>query len=820
MKQYQDTTKLKVNRIYQGDNVIDLSSPSKILFSNDSGSQRFINPATGDNDFKLDLTQLEGITIQEMTIKKFWSDVMYVNGTNIGLNLNDLIYKSQQYRIELNSLWELINSQKVKISNLESEFTDQHIWNDNILKQLLDVDTFIEQQKADNSLMQQVVQNINTINLKQSEDLTLIQQILVNIDEVNKKQTEKINAVKDLNDEHEERLNVIGPCVHKINNDYVTHSEITGFASNSAVTALSVSVGLLQSQCIVMDAGIAAAQSTATAAAATSTANSGLITTLQTQVTKLEGENALLTSDMTEIKAEQTTIKVDAAKVAADLKKFEIGQGITDASLQAQITDLGIKKADKETTYTKQEVDAFLVTQSDTNTQLTGGILQLGSTKADQVTTYTKTDIDNKLSLKANVVDVYTKTSMDGKLGLKANAADVYTKTQMDTSLALKSDKTYVDTGFNLYGSQLTTLKNRADNVDILNTTQNTNITNLQNGQTTLNNGMNTAFSRLQVIDNLNTQQNTSIVSLQTDNTTNKTDIGNLKTNDLKQDADISALKTSDTKQNTDIETLKTRCTDIETVNTSQDAIIGIHTGNFGQINDNFTEVWGRLDKIEQTDLTGVIGRLNQIDENLGDTMTSTYYLLQENTKNKENITALQNDNTTNKTNITTTQTNITSLTSRMNEQDQTNLTFGGKITTLQTDNTKNKNDIFNINNNVITIGNSVQAINTRTTNLETFVYNFQTQGTGWYKIGNLLFCSGYITTPGASQSATVSFPVVFKTITSQQATIVASLGNGGGGVDSCYISTTLTSVTVRHDYTSSSKTGNYHSWKVEGTWQ
>ncbi|CAL6056809.1 golgin_subfamily B member 1-like [Hexamita inflata] len=818
MKQYQDTTKLKVNRIYQGDNVIDLSSPSKILFSNDSGSQRFINPTTGDNDFKLDLTQLEGITIKEMSILKFYSDEMYANGINVSLNLNDLMHKSQQYRIEINSLWGLIGKHTGQIESLQNKFSEQNIWNDDIVKQLNDIDIFIEQQKVDNGLIQQIVQNINTVNLKQSEDLTLIQQILVNIDEVNKKQTEKINAVKDLNDEHEERLNVIGPCVHKINNDYVTHSEITGFASDSAVTGLSVSVGLLQTQCIAMDVGIAAAQSTATAAAATSTANSGLITTLQTQVTKLEGENALLTSDMTEIKAEQTTIKVDAAKVAADLKKFEIGQGITDAGLQTQITDLGIKKADKETTYTKQEVDAYFVQQTDTNTQLNTGILQLGSSKADQVTTYTKTDIDNKLSLKANVVDVYTKTSMDGKLNLKANAADVYTKTQMDTSLALKSDKTYVDTGFNLYGSQLTTLKNRADNVDILNNTQNTNITNLQNGQTTLNNGMTTAFSRLQVIDNLNTQQSQSIVSLQTDNAVNKTDIGNLKTNDLKQNADISALQTSDAKQNADIETLKTRCTDIETVNQTQSTILDIHTGNFGQINDNFTEVWGRLDKIEQTDLVDLTKRFDKIDENLGGTMTSTYYLLQEDIKNKENITNLQNDNTTNKTNITTAQTNITDLISRMNEQDQTNLTFGGKITTLQTDNSKNKQDIFTINNSISTINTNITTLTTRVTNLETFVYNNQTSGTGYDKIGNLVWCYGYVQLT-AGNSIYVNYAVTMTQVISYRAQIIRDNSNGSG-CDVTYTSwPELTRMKITHDFASTSGV-DWISWEVRGKWK
>ncbi|CAL6107150.1 golgin_subfamily B member 1-like [Hexamita inflata] len=814
MKQYQDTTKLKVNRIYQGDNVIDLSSPNKILFSNDSGSQRFINPTTGDNDFKLDLTQLEGITIKEMSILKFYSDEMYANGINVSLNLNDLMHKSQQYRIEINSLWDLIGKHTNQIESLQNKFSEQNIWNDDIVKQLNDIDVFIEQQKVDNGLIQQIVQNINTVNLKQSEDLTLIQQILVNIDEVNKKQTEKINSVKDLNDEHEERLNVIGPCVHKINNDYVTHSEITGFASESAVTGLSVTVGLLQTQCIAMDVGIAAAQSTATAAAATSTANSGLISTLQSQVVKLEGENAMLTSDLTEVKAEQTTIKVDATKVATDLKKFEIGQGITDAGLQTQITDLGIKKADKETTYTKQEVDAYFVQQTDTNTQLNAGILQLGSSKADQVTTYTKVDIDNKLSLKANTADVYTKTTMDGKLNLKANAADVYTKTQMDTSLALKSDKTYVDTGFNLYGSQLTTLKNRADANDILNSTQGTNITNLQNGQTNLNNGMTTAFSRLQVIDNLNTQQSSSIVSLQNDNTVNKTDIGNLKTNDTKQNTDISALQTSDTKQNTDIDTLKTRCTDIETVNQTQSTILEIHTGNFGQINDNFTYIYEKLDKIEQTDLVNLTKRFDKIDENLADTMTSTYYLLQEDTKNKANITTLQNDNTTNKSNITTAQTNITDLTSRMNLQDQNNLTFGSNIYSLQTDNSKNKT-------NISTLQTQMQdVINVNYTQASQIYNNTLQSGTGWYKIGSLLVCSGYVTTPNASSSATVYFPVAFKTLSCELVSVIAQLGNGGGGVDSCYIKSGLSSAVIRHDFTSSSKTGNYHSWRVEGMWQ
>ncbi|CAL6097203.1 golgin_subfamily B member 1-like [Hexamita inflata] len=623
---------------------------------------------------------------------------------------------------------------------------------------------------------------------------------------INNKLTDKVS-------EHQERLDIIGPCVHKINNDYVTHSEITGFASESAVTGLSISVGLLQTQCIAMDAGIAAAQSTATAAAATGAANSGLISTLQSQVVKLEGENAMLTSDVTEIKAEQTTIKVDAAKVAADLKKFEIGQGITDAGLQTQLTTLQTDKADKETTYTKQEVDAFLVTQSDTNTQLNGGILQLGSTKADQITTYTKTDIDNKLSLKANVTDVYNKTTMDGKLGLKANVTDVYTKANVDTSLALKSDKTYVDTGFNLYGGQLSTLKTRADNVDILNNTQNTNITNLQNSNVTLNNGMNTAFSRLQVIDNLNTQQSSSIVSLQTDNTTNKTDIGNLKTSDTKQNTDISALQTSDTKQNTDISALQTRCTDIETVNTTQSTILEIHTGNFGQINDNFTDIWGRLVKIEETDLTNLTKRIDYLDTNVGDMMPTVDF----NNKWRMNeavpkITALETDNTSNKT-------NITDLISRMNLQDQNNLTFGSNIYTLQTDNSKNKQDIFNINGYISNINNNITSIGTRVTNLETFVYNYQSRGEGWRRTGNEQTCYGTnnVITYGGGY-AWVNFALPFTQICEYTATVKRTDPNGGG-CDVIYCDVELGRIRIQHDFASTANMV-WFNWSVTGFWR
>ncbi|CAL6075433.1 golgin_subfamily B member 1-like [Hexamita inflata] len=641
-----------------------------------------------------DINQLEGMKLKDFTITNLNSDVVEVqnkltiNSMDIYMNMNELIRQSQAFKINIENINMNLIMKAQQINNLQEfqqnqlnvnqEFTDKFTQQAN--QNLIFMNEFEDHlTRIQNSELFQASQLLMNTELQNSYQILLNKTIVYDNnfiiqDDLNNKISDKVK-------EHQERLDVIGPCVHKINNDYVTHSEITGFASEGSIIGLSASIAVLQTQCIAMDVGIAAAQSTATAAAATGAANSGLISTLQSQVVKLEGDSAMLTSDMATVKSEQTTIKVDAAQVASDLKKFKLAQGFADASLQGQITDLQVEKADKETTYTKLEVDAYFVAQTDTNNQLNGGILQLGSSKADQITTYSISDVDSKL--------------------------------------ALKSDKVYVDNGFNLYGSQLSALKIRADNVDVMNDTQNTNITNLQNGQTTLNNGMTTAFSRLQVIDNLNTQQSNSIVSLTNDNTTNKTDISTLKIDTTALKAKCTEIEGINTVQTTDIVALKTRCTDIETLNTTQDSIIEIHTGNFGQINDNFTDVWGRLDKIETTDLEGVTRRLDLLDVNVGDMMPTVDF----NNKWRMNeavpkIAALETDNTTNKT-------NIANLTTRVNEQDQTNLTFGGKITTLQTDNTKQNNDIFNINNNVITIGNSVTAINTRVTNLETFVYLF-----------------------------------------------------------------------------------------------
>lgn len=100
-------------------------------------------------------------------------------------------------------------------------------------------------------------------------------------------------------------------------------------------------------------------------------------------------------------------------------------KSLTDLGLMSSAdinTSLGLK-ADKSTTYTKQETDS--------------AIAAAGTTKAD--ITY----VDAGLAAKANVNDVYTKSTIDttvnninADLALKADKSTTYTKTEADNAIA------------------------------------------------------------------------------------------------------------------------------------------------------------------------------------------------------------------------------------------------------------------------------------------------------------------------------------------------------------------------------------------------
>ncbi|CAL6071544.1 Conserved_hypothetical protein [Hexamita inflata] len=542
----------------------------------------YIDTSNGKTNMLFDINQLEGMKLKDFTITNLSSDIVEVqhkltiNSMDIYLNMNELLRQSQYFKNSIESINVNLIMKTQQINNLQEQQQNQQ----NVNKEF--TDKFSQQANQNLIFMNEFEDHLTRI---QNSELFQASQLLMNtelqnnyLNLLNKTvvydnnfviQDEINNKISDKVKEHQERLDIIGPCVHKINDDYVTHSEITGFASEGSVIGLSVSVGVLQTQCIAMDVGIAAAQATATASAATSTANSGLISTLQSQVVKLEGDSAMLTSDMASVKAEQTTIKVDATQVATNLKKFEVGQGITDAGLQSQITDLLVEKADKETTYTKTEVDTYFVAQTVTNDQLNGGILQLGSSKADQVTTYSISDVDSKLALKANVVDVYSKTQtisnyydkidcdtmfqlksdsdMNNMMSLinnldetKVNVSDVYTNTQIDTKLQTQTD--LINTKANItdvYNKSQIDIQQQAQ--DILIGTK-ANVVDI--------------YTKTQV-DSQQKVQNDAIALIQTKDSVQDNDIANMKIDVANNNTNVQNCMIKVTQHTNDITTIK-----------------------------------------------------------------------------------------------------------------------------------------------------------------------------------------------------------------------------------------------------------------------
>lgn len=137
-------------------------------------------------------------------------------------------------------------------------------------------------------------------------------------------------------------------------------------------------------------------------------------------------------------------IDIDKADKASTYTKQEVNDLIPDTSSFAKETDLvsGLAlKADKTTTFTKTEVNTLL------------------NTKADKSNTYTKSDIDstfadvnsdisNLQTNKANKSETYTKPEVDSLVSTKANTSDL---NALQTLVNTKADKstTYSKTEVN-----------------------------------------------------------------------------------------------------------------------------------------------------------------------------------------------------------------------------------------------------------------------------------------------------------------------------------------------------------------------------------
>ncbi|CAL6053841.1 Hypothetical_protein [Hexamita inflata] len=795
-----DKSIIKCNTIYNGNQKIYINQQDQtIQFDNREQSQSYyVNTVTGQTNMLFDVNQLEGKSLNNFTIKNFRTNNIIVSSKVDG-----------DFDLE-ETLDEMILNNKINVQNIQD-----------LQNKYLDIKTQIQTNKQiQDEINQNYANNFQNIDAVIINHTQQIQQLFIdnnnfksyisqtnlhlkNIDTKDVEQDKTLEA-------HWDKILEIIALLNHIDARYITKDDLSGLASEASVIGLGVTVGVIGIETTAATAAAATANASASSAlsicAAHTTAIGQLssdIAALNVKTVQLEAKEELLTGDVAVLKTDNETTKVEVLATKASLTKSIVAQEIINAGFVADLTNLQTMKADKDSTYTKDEVDYYFVKQDDTNTLLNNGILQLGSSKA--------------------------------------NNTDVYTKTEVDNKLVLKTDKTYVDTGFNLYGSQLTTLKTRADNIEILNTTQNSQIAALQTKDNQFVDVINTILSvnstqstditglktRCTNIETLNTTQSNMLTSL-------STDIATLRTSDTKQTADIAALQISDTKQTGDIAALQIsdtnqnavlqihtanfqdlddRCKAIEEVDVGQQTILDIHTGNFGAINQNFTDIWGRLDTIETTDLSNVIKRLDFLDVNVGDMMPTVDF----NNKWRMNeavpkISALETDNTTNKT-------NIANLTTRANEQDQTNLTFGSKIYTLQTNDTKQNNDIFNINNSITTINTNMTSLTTRVTNLENYVYNYQTRGEGWRRTGWEQTCYGTtnVITSGGGY-AWINFALPFTQVCEYVATVKRTDANGSG-CDVIYCDVELGRIRIQHDFAS---TANmiWFNWTVTGFWR
>lgn len=179
----------------------------------------------------------------------------------------------------------------------------------------------------------------------------------------------------------------------------------------------------------------------------------------QDDLDTVEGRLATAESSLT-VQAGQIQSKVSQTEFN-DVKGDVVNLDSRVSSAETSITQTAnaiILKADKDTTYTKTEIngqmDAVNLKISDANTAITQTNDRI-NLKANSTDVYTKTEANNLLSGKTDnstfnalVSRVSTaETEIDqtsDAINLKANATDVYTKAQTDTELGKKANQTDV----------------------------------------------------------------------------------------------------------------------------------------------------------------------------------------------------------------------------------------------------------------------------------------------------------------------------------------------------------------------------------------
>ncbi|CAL5978858.1 Hypothetical_protein [Hexamita inflata] len=518
-------------------------------------------------------------------------------------------------------------------------------------------------------------------------------------------------------------------------------------------------------------------------------------------ITLLKGTAADLTAKEEATDAKATTAQTTATDALGKLKTFITSQAAVDAALTATITGLSQTKADQKDTYSKGEMDAQQQLQDgrldilEASNQTTGEVYKQRFDDIDEniigITNRLTTD-ENTLNKNSMTIAGLSNAQMlmDTRIGaVDARTAPMIQQIQNIQSLDVSQNNRLAaleNTDINI--------QSRCQAIETVNANQDVTISTLSggvNGQITRVTALETLTNSWTPIMNCWGQPQDGWFQIQNDPTLHWDKItGFVQKTSLiiNPKVDIYFGANNDYQPVPDRIILMSQ----KTIINPDRLLLHLYNSTLNKFEDKsiiqlFNEKIGSGDLTEIKTRVGVVeSRCTQIEE------------LNQNQQN--NIASLQEFQASQiQTNLTNT-TSINSLTNSVSSLSTDNTTNKTNIKTLQTQMT----DVINVNYSQATLINN----------------NMLQTGTGWLRQNNYQCCWGYVTTPSSSSSATVYFPVAFKTLSCEFVSVVAQIGNGGGGVDSCYIKSGLSSAVIRHDFTSSSKTGNYHAWKVEGTWQ
>ena len=329
---------------------------------------------------------------------------------------------------------------------------------------------------------------------------------------------------------------------------------------------------------------------------------------------------------------------------------------------------------------------------------------------------------NNISTIQQQVSSIITKNdTQDETLGqLQTNIASIQGEIQ-DLKDSVPTDESFTE------------LTNRVSAVEVKNTTQDTNIKDLQNkdkSQDTLISGLQSNVGTLQSdldtaeenistiqgditdIKEKNSTQDTSIQALQTS-------VGNVESDVTKVKGDISTLQTTTGQHTTDITGLKKNVSTIEDTVETLNTSVGTNTSDISSLKTRVATNENDIDTL-QSSVEGINTNITSIEGNI-DTVESSVSTLQQTVSgHTTDITDLKSKVQTNTTNITGLQGNVSTLQGDLDTVEE-------DVSTLQTSVSGLQSSVSTNTQNIATNTQSIESIQEAMASTQHFRGYYQT---------------------------------------------------------------------------------------------